>query len=573
MTICRKCGTSNPDGKKFCTFCHELLIADPVELEKRADAEQKKQQKQQRKMQKKLDAKHKRWKRALLLLIPIGVLDLLVLILCLDLAFIGIGAMLGSALGEGMSDILGNIIELFGNQVYTDQFVGFLVRGLEFSCTLGLLLIASVLAVVMIVRMIKWRIYQKKSVQVQEDQGASASASAQDTSTADLPIEEQGVETVRAAMDKSGVCYEALLQAGEKQRANANAKPAPASETTCRAVFDALLPRLWEYDEDSVRRILSCMSASRMLLCSAGALDSAAIFDTLSGAFGTCAEQFICPALQELDGQSDGDVQNNVTRVLLQTDEATGKTRHTSFASALYTATFTPAHICFAGVSGIGANEIEDVFAPFASYFGVPEGNVALYLGQPAANTAFPEGIDEGKLVLPANLWVLDVLPEQDAAPSTQGKVARYAAMLYLRNSGRAFPPEQAEDAQQINVSVGAWERAVAAAENAYALSDELWSVMDLVERMMIDAGGKGFANRTLRMLEKYTSVFLALGGKMQDAFDNGFAAVVAPTCAAQLRAVAERQEGETLSAMLERTVGKEKLPMTVQALTSMGIL
>ena len=193
MTICRKCGTSNPDGKKFCAFCHELLIADPVELEKRADAEQKKQQKQQRKMQKKLDAKHKRWKRALLLLIPIGVLDLLVLILCLDLAFIGIGAMLGSALGEAMSDILGNIIELFGNQVYTDQFVGFLVRGLEFSCTLGLLLIASVLAVVMIVRMIKWHIYQKKGVQVQEDQGAFASASAQDTSTADLPIEEQGV--------------------------------------------------------------------------------------------------------------------------------------------------------------------------------------------------------------------------------------------------------------------------------------------------------------------------------------------------------------------------------------------
>ena len=87
MTICRKCGTSNKDDRKFCTFCHELLVADPVELAKREAAKQKKLQKELKKLQ----TKHKRWKRALLMLIPIGVLDLIDLALCLDLALIGIG--------------------------------------------------------------------------------------------------------------------------------------------------------------------------------------------------------------------------------------------------------------------------------------------------------------------------------------------------------------------------------------------------------------------------------------------------------------------------------------------------
>ena len=113
MTICRKCGTSNQDGKKFCVFCHELLVADPVEMAKRDAAMQKKQNK----VQKKLDAKHKRWKRALLLLIPIGVLDFIDLVLCLDLAFIGIGNMIGELLGDVAHNMLGPTITLFGNMV------------------------------------------------------------------------------------------------------------------------------------------------------------------------------------------------------------------------------------------------------------------------------------------------------------------------------------------------------------------------------------------------------------------------------------------------------------------------
>ena len=561
MTICRKCGTSNQDGKKFCTFCHELLITDPEELAKREAAMQKKQTK----LQKKLDAKHKRWKRALLLLIPIGVLDFIDLLLCLDLAFVGIGSMLGGMIGRIVSNLLGPTITLFGNMVYTDQTVIYIVRALELLGALGFVLIASALAVVMIVRMIKWRIYLKKgdkqeaelAQQMQEMQGEQAETESS------APVQEQTVGEVKAAMGAQSVSYAVLTQlASQKQ---AYTMPVPASETDLGQLFGALTLHLWEYDEDSVRRILSAMSASRLLLCSAGALDSAGFFDNLSRAFGVRAEQFVCPGSEE-------NAEGSIARVLLRPDAETGALVHTAFAKALYTARFSPKNICFAGVSGVGAGAVNAVFSPLVTYFGVPDGNTALYLGN-SGSQACPDGVADGSMVLPANLWMLDVLPEHDHVPAVGGGMARYTVAVYLRNSGRTFPPESAEGAQAMYVSVDALERAVATAENECFLSDEYWNVIDALEKQMVEQGGEGFANRTLRMFEKYTAVFLACGGKQSDAFDNGFAAVLVPACAEQLRALSDRSEGESLSAMLERTVGREKLPVTVDVLTAMGLI
>ena len=560
MTICRKCGTSNQDGKKFCVFCHELLIADPVEMEKRAAAAQKKRNK----AQKKLDAKHKRWKRALFMLIPIGLLDLINLILCLDLAFIGIGNMIGELIGDLASGALGMTLSLFGNLVYTDQTVGYVVRALEFLGALGLIFIASILTVIMIVRMIKWRVYLKKGDKQEAAlaQEAQAAQSVQEQSASDAPVQEQDVETVKIAMGQEDVSYASLAQLAEQKQAYA--MPTPASDADCKQLFDTLSAHLWEYDEDSVRRILSAMSASRLLLCSAGALDSASIFDNLSHAFGVQAEQYTCP-------EDDAKRASSIASVLLQRNAETGELSHTAFAKAMYVASFSPENIYLAGVGGVGAAEVDAVFSPLASYFGVPEGNTALYLGNNGSQSV--AGIEEGKLVLPANLWMLCVLPERDHLPCVSGSSARYAAAVYLRNSGKAFMPERAESVQPVCVSVGALERAVAAAEGEYFLDDAYWKVMDILEQRMLEMGGQHFANRTLRMLEKYTAVFLAAGGKMSDAFDNGFAAVIVPAYAEQLRALADAAEGEKLSAMLERTVGREKMPVTVDVLTAMQLM
>ena len=561
MTICRKCGTSNQDGKKFCVFCNELLVADPVEMAKREAAAKKKLDKQR----KKLEAKHKRWKRALFMLIPICVLDLFDLLLCLDIALLGIGKEIGGMLGELLCDYVGTIVSLFGNDVYTVQMTQYVLLGMELLAAIALLTAATVLAVIMIVRMIKWRVYLKRGDAKEQalEKDARKLGAAPDAKNEDLPVEQAAAEVIKTELGQTRVSYASLVQLDEQREAYT--MPEPISETDCKTLHAALASQLWEYDEDSVRRILSAMAASRMLLCSAGAIDSASMFANLSRAFGVKAEQYTCPAAMQ-DAADAG-----IAQLLLQQDAESGVVSHTAFAHALYTAGFSPKNICFAGVSGVSAAGIASVFSPLRPYFGLPDGNVSLFLGEAdAQNSRLPVRVEENEMILSPNVWVLGVLPEQDRVPVVGDAMGQYCAAVYLRNSGKAF----GDEAEPLALpSVDALERAIASAENAYYLPEELWRVIDHIEQQVQEMGGARLSNRTLRMLERYTAVYLAAGGKQSDAFDNGFAAILLPAYAEQLQMIAKRENGETLAAMLDRMVGRESLPVTIEALTLMGLV
>lgn len=553
MTICRKCGTSNQDSQKFCSFCHELLVEDPVEMAKLEAAAQKKQKKKQRKQKFKLF----RWKYAPLLLIPIGILDLVDLLLCVDLLFLGIGEFIGELLGNLASAFLGYTTEIFGNLVYTSQLVVYVVRGLEVLGAAGLLVLACVLTVLMIVYMVKWHKYKKTGGTTEAD--------------AFVPLAEEKTEEKEgqgAKIDATdfAVSYEALNDV-EKNRAE-YAMPAPQEKTSCHAVYESFRPYFWEYDDDSVRRVLSAMSCSRLMLCSAGAVDGAGVFDSLSRALGARSELHVC---RESDGQG-------LASLLVQKDEQTGVYLHSEFAKSLFAARYAKANIYPAGVRGVGVSKLSDTFGLLDEYFKLPDQGVELYLGKPAKSATgevlpMPEELAGGRMVLPSNLWMLDVLPDQDRVPDLEGTIAQYCAVIYLRNSQNVLPPEDQALTDRALPSVTAWEHAVSAAEQDYALSEECWKIIDLLEEQIKETCGTHFANRTLRAFERYTSVYLALGGKMQDALDNGLAAVIVPAYAKQLRALNQREDGEKLSSMLERTVGRDRLPMTVEVLTSMELM
>ncbi|MBE6675755.1 MAG: zinc ribbon domain-containing protein [Ruminococcaceae bacterium] len=555
MTICRKCGTSNKDSQKFCSFCHELLIADPTELEKIEQANAKKH----KKAEKKLKFKLFRWKFAPLLLIPILLLDLIDLLLCVDLLFLGIGQFLGEILGSIVSNLLGYTTELFGNLVYTDQLVVFVVRGLEMLGAIALLLLACALSVLMIVYMVKWAKHKKNPSAAQQ----SAVASAAEGGT------EAAAESTVVAFDMGGesVSYAELEDVAK--HCAANPMPAPLFELSAMGLYESVRPYLWEYDDQSVRRILSAMSCSRLLVCSAGAVDSAGVFDSLARALGVRAELHVYEETDDVNGGK------SLARLLLQKKQAEegapAQYMHTAFAKALYAARFAPTNLFLAGIRGLGAAELGDVFAPLQEYFKLPDSGVELYLGRPAS-MALPEGISGGLMTLSPNVWMLSILPDDNHALNLDNALAPCCAVIYLRNSQNVLPPEDLEGLTHALPSVSAWENAVAAAEQEYYLSEELWSVIDAIEEQMQEVCGTRISNRTLRAFERYTAVFLALGGKMNDAFDNGLAAVILPAYAKQICALCQKEEGETLVTLLSRMVGKDRLPVTMEALASMGL-
>lgn len=555
MTICRKCGTSNKDSQKFCSFCHALLIADSAELEKMEAAAAKKQKKAEKKIKFKLF----RWKFAPLLLIPIILFDLIDLLLCVDLLFLGIGQFLGEVVGNIASSLFGYTTELFGNLVYTDQLVVFVVRGLEILGAAALLLLACALSALMIVYMIKWAKYKKNPTALVQTAGTSAAEAGK----------EVAMESTVVAFDmgEASVSYAQLETVA--QNCVEDTMPAPLFELSAKGLYESVRPYLWEYDDQSVRRILSAMSCSRLLVCSAGAVDSAGVFDSLARALGVKAELYVC------EGLADADAPKSLAQLLLHKAQAVEgqpeQLEHTAFAKSLYAARFAPKNLFLAGVRGLGAADLGGVFAPLQDYFKLPESGVELYLGRPAS-MALPEGISGGLMTLSPNVWMLSILPDDNHALNLSDSVAQYCAVLYLRNSQNVLPPEDLDGKERALPSVSAWENAVAAAEQEYYLSEELWSVIDAIEEQMQEECGMRLSNRTLRAFERYTAVFLSLGGKQKDAFDNGFAAVILPAYTKQISALCQKDEGETLTALLSRMIGKDRLPVTMEALASMGL-
>lgn len=531
MTICRKCGTSNKDDRKFCSFCNELLVADPVEMKKR--------EKKMEKITKKQEKKLKRQKRALLLLIPIGALDLIDLILCLDMLFLGVVDMLGKWLGNLAADMLGNIIYLLSFPVYTADAVLVVARTLEFFAGLGCFVTASVLAIVMIVRMIKWHKYKKLHGDMIPSADQVAAAEQEEDVTAE-PMTEAVVPESEALQ---GELDQAAFSAMQSEH-EAYVMPIPTDKTDCKTLYSLLTAALWQYDAPSVRRLLSAMAGARLLLCDAGEIESGEVLPALYTAFGVKAEAGVAP-------ENAG----SLAELLLDKDQESGKVTPSAYAKALYAAQHSPENIVLAGVAGLSAEQIDRVFGSLGGYFRMPEQGARVHLGGSEAFSA----------VLGGNVWMPAVLQESGVFGHLQGELAQSVATVQLNRSRNIAPDEQEE--QVALPSAAAFLAAVDEAEQQYFLSEELWKAMDEMEDMMLAEAGKRFSNRTLRAFEKYTSVYIATGGKPAEALDSALVSLILPAYADEVRVLLVREEGESLVRMLERVVGRERLPLTMQVL------
>ena len=95
--------------------------------------------------------------------------------------------------------------------------------------------------------------------------------------------------------------------------------------------------------------------------------------------------------------------------------------------------------------------------------------------------------------------------------------------------------------------------------------------MLDEVEALMSEVCGKKFSNRTLRAIEKYTAVYLATGGKPADALDSALVSLVLPAYGTEIEAMTKRSDGETLLHLLQREPGRDRLPLTMQALSELA--
>lgn len=107
--------------------------------------------------------------------------------------------------------------------------------------------------------------------------------------------------------------------------------------------------------------------------------------------------------------------------------------------------------------------------------------------------------------------------------------------------------------------------KALDRARDSYYLSEEIWKKIDALEEYLNDLIGYRFDNRKFRMMERYSSAYLAAGGSESEAIDSMLSACVFSELYPRRARFKVKSEDEDLVEFLEREFGAEAVPVSIE--------
>ena len=102
------------------------------------------------------------------------------------------------------------------------------------------------------------------------------------------------------------------------------------------------------------------------------------------------------------------------------------------------------------------------------------------------------------------------------------------------------------------------------ARENFY-ISEEVWKKIDALEEYLNGLIGYRFNNRKIRLMERYSSAYMAMGGSEAEATDSMLSACVFSELYPKRGRFTVRSEEEDLVEFLEREFGTETVPVSIE--------
>ena len=296
----------------------------------------------------------------------------------------------------------------------------------------------------------------------------------------------------------------------------------------------------------AARSLIASVSSGRMLVTEERYKErSHALFDAVSSYFGGNVHPYVvdkgCYAPEHLTTVADAD--KRITETLFLVD--------------IYSACLNSEKLSFASLHGL-----DPVAAPtfFFEYKAALEsGSAERYVTVDKLRRA--EGltyIKDGKVLFPENLILTvsltlgsDVtrLCEEAIYPELSGITPCHAEPY--NGGGTVLRPQL----------IKALERA----REGFYLSDEHWSGIDSLEEYLVRFTGRRFGNRKTRLMERYSSAYMAAGGSEAEALDSMLVACVICELYARRERFSERTDVEALPDVLERLFGAETVPASIE--------
>ena len=261
------------------------------------------------------------------------------------------------------------------------------------------------------------------------------------------------------------------------------------------------------YTEDDVRSFVSSLLTSKMMI--------------LQGMSGT-GKTSIALAFEEFIG-------NPTTVVAVQPvwkersdligyfNEFTKKFNETPLLKELYRSNFDD-QIYIIVLDEMNIARIEYYFAEFLSLLEYPnEEQRTLEI----TNDSWPKDpklLNEGRLKIKSNVYFLGTANNDESTFSISDKVYDRSMVLNLDNKAKQFvAPQQ----NPIKISNQNFENLAKTALNSFKGQENLQKMINSINKILIENFGVTFGNRMVNQMMNYVPIYVACGGKEEDAFDD----------------------------------------------------
>ncbi len=198
----------------------------------------------------------------------------------------------------------------------------------------------------------------------------------------------------------------------------------------------------------------------------------------------------------------------------------------TDFLKRLYSMTYQPSHVNIMVLDEVNISRVEYYFADFLSVLEYPKDKWQLKIMELPYGFEPPMHLDDGVVNIPTNTWFIGTANKDDSTYTITDKVYDRAITIAFDDRTEPFQPENQEaihiSAKQINAL---FEKAQYTVAYKYTKADhaKFTRLTDYVYKNF----GVAFGNRVLNQIENFVPVYVACGGKKEEALDFIFSSKI----------------------------------------------
>lgn len=196
----------------------------------------------------------------------------------------------------------------------------------------------------------------------------------------------------------------------------------------------------------------------------------------------------------------------------------------TEFLKRLYDASYKENHINIMVLDELNISRIEYYFADFLSVLEYPEDEWKIKIMQFPYDFEAPEHLTDGILKIPSNTYFIGTANKDESTFTITDKV--YDRAITIDFDDRNEPFSVTGDSDKVTLSYERLQElfasAIADEENQLTMED--YKTFKTLTDYTYDMFDLTFGNRIMRQIQLFVPVFVACGGKKEDALDFMFA-------------------------------------------------